>query len=158
MAKQDEVKLPVAISCIQDRYMLFDIQAITWLRKAHNICGIFLGSLPQNPSQSVFMGLPMEIMPEEAQYLVEIGVGQLIDDAKAHDVAMAAANRQNQTQYIQQLQQHAFELERDYAQEKEALRQKAFKKAVSQQKKKKKVDDKAVVVNSDEAESDDASE
>lgn len=129
MAQNDsEPQLPVPISLIDNRYLLFDIKAITWLRKHHNICGVFIGSLPQNPSQNVFMGLPMEIMPEEAQLLIELGTGYILDDAQAHDVAMAKAHRSKRAQYVNEIEEQAIEISAAKAREKEADKKRAMKK------------------------------
>lgn len=100
MDDDGQPQLPIAISEIAGRYLLFDIKAIAWLRRNHNICGVFIGTLPQNPSQNVFMGLPMEIMPEEAQLLLDRGIAVILDDARAHDIALAKANKQRQKQYL----------------------------------------------------------
>ena len=76
--------LPFQISCISSakgkRYMLYDIDLITWLRREHHILGVLVGSLPQAPSQSVFLGLPLTLMPEEARLLVEKGLARIVDD------------------------------------------------------------------------------
>jgi len=129
MAQEDsEPRLPVPISVIDNRYLLFDIRAITWLRKHHNICGVFIGSLPQNPSQNVFMGLPMEIMPEEAQLLIELGTGYILNDAQAHDVAMAKANHPKRMQYVNDLEEQAVDISAEKAREKEADKKRALKK------------------------------
>lgn len=70
------------------RYLLFDIQTVTWLRRTHNILGVLIGSLPQSPQQNVFLGLPLELQPEEARLLVENGVGYIVDDLQSHQKAL----------------------------------------------------------------------
>lgn len=125
---KSEPQLPVPISAIDDRYLLFDIQAITWLRKHHNICGVFIGSLPQNPSQNVFMGLPLEIMPEEAQLLMELGIGYILDDAQAHDIAMAKTNRARRAKYASETEEQASEISAEKAREKELDKKRALKR------------------------------
>ncbi|KAL8930907.1 MAG: hypothetical protein Q9208_000008 [Pyrenodesmia sp. 3 TL-2023] len=70
------------------RYLLFDIQTVTWLRRTHNILGVLIGSLPQSPQQNVFLGLPLELQPEEARLLVEKGVAYIVDDLKSHQKAL----------------------------------------------------------------------
>lgn len=67
-----------------ERYLLYDIDTITWLRQAHNILGVLIGTLPQIPQQNVFLGLPLELQPEEARLLVEKGVTYTIDDRDWH--------------------------------------------------------------------------
>ncbi|KAK5947667.1 tRNA-splicing endonuclease subunit [Knufia obscura] len=129
MAQDDsEPQLPVPISFVDSRYLLFDIKAITWLRKHHNICGVFIGTLPQNPSQNVFMGLPMEIMPEEAQLLIELGIGYILDDARVHDAAMAKANRARRMRYVSALEERAIEISTEKARDKEIDKKRALKR------------------------------
>lgn len=122
-----EPKLPIPISAIDGRYLLFDIDAITWLRKHHQICGVFIGSLPQNPSQNVFLGLPMQIMSEEAQLLIDLGIVYILDDVRAHDKALAKSNRQRQREYLEDLQQQAREISEVVAKEKEADKERSIK-------------------------------
>lgn len=70
------------------RYLLFDIQTVTWLRRTHNILGALIGSLPQSPQQNVFLGLPLELQPEEARLLVEKEVAYIVDDLQSHKMAL----------------------------------------------------------------------
>ncbi|CAF9910365.1 MAG: hypothetical protein GOMPHAMPRED_007066 [Gomphillus americanus] len=78
------LELPFQISCISSakdkRYMLYDIDLITWLRREHHILGVLVGTLPQAPSQNIFLGLPLTLMPEEARLLVEKGLARIVDD------------------------------------------------------------------------------
>jgi tRNA-splicing endonuclease subunit Sen34 len=74
----------VRISRIAGRYLIFDIQDVAYLRRHQNISSIFVGTLPQNPTQNVFLGLPIELFAEEAKLLVERGVAYVVDDAAAH--------------------------------------------------------------------------
>ncbi|KAL8720190.1 MAG: hypothetical protein Q9225_002920 [Loekoesia sp. 1 TL-2023] len=70
------------------RYLLYDINTVTWLRRTHNILGVPIGSLPQSPQQNVFLGLPLELQPEEARLLVEKGLAFIVDDLKCHEKAL----------------------------------------------------------------------
>lgn len=67
-----------------ERYMLYDIAVITWLRRAHKLLGVFVGTLSQLPQQNLFLGLPMELQPEEARLLVETGLAYTVDDLAWH--------------------------------------------------------------------------
>ena len=80
----------IRISKIASRYLVFDIDDAMTLRRAHNMCGVFGGTIPQNPQQNVFTGLPMELLAEEAAVLVARGVAHVVDDA-AHHVARLGA-------------------------------------------------------------------
>lgn len=64
--------------------MVYDINVVSYLREKHNICGVLIGGLPQAPQQNVFLGLPVELMPEEARLLVEKKVAHIVDDVAAH--------------------------------------------------------------------------
>ena len=43
------------------------------LRVDHHICGALVGTLPQVAQQNVFLGLPLQLLPEEAAVLVAHG-------------------------------------------------------------------------------------
>ncbi|KAG4216613.1 hypothetical protein PC116_g34906, partial [Phytophthora cactorum] len=72
-----------------------------YLRKNHNICSVFVGTIPQNPQQNIFMGLPIELMPEEAQVLVDKKVGYVVDDAAFHPARLAALDDDARKRYLQ---------------------------------------------------------
>ncbi|KAK5117310.1 hypothetical protein LTR62_005927 [Meristemomyces frigidus] len=78
------IQAPIPIFKLAGRYMLYDVDTITYLRAEHNIMGVLTGQLPQAPQQNVFSGIPLELMPEEARLLCEKGVGYVVDDVKAH--------------------------------------------------------------------------
>ncbi|KAI9893167.1 MAG: tRNA-splicing endonuclease subunit [Vezdaea aestivalis] len=75
---------PIPISQVGKRYRLYNIDAISHIRKHHHICGVFLGSIPQIPQQNVFLGIPLELMPEEARLLVDRGAAYIVDDVQWH--------------------------------------------------------------------------
>lgn len=80
----DSVIEPIPISYISGRYLIFDVDVVIYLRKKHNICGVLIGSIPQIPQQNTFLGLPLELLPEEARVLVRKEVAYIVDDAKWH--------------------------------------------------------------------------
>ena len=85
--------LPIPIFQVSqkaDRYMLYDVNVVTWLRQAHNILGVLIGSLPQVPQQNVFLGLPLELQPEEARLLVDKDIAFVVDDRDWHVKDLAA--------------------------------------------------------------------
>ena len=47
--------------------------------------GCLTGTLPQIPQQNIFLGLPLELMTEEALLLIEKGAGYIVDDVRAHE-------------------------------------------------------------------------
>ncbi|KAK8080759.1 tRNA-splicing endonuclease subunit [Apiospora hydei] len=89
----------VRISKAANRYLVFDIDDVMYLRRNHNICSVFVGTMPQAPQQSAFMGLPIELMAEEAQVLVEKNVAFVVDDSNYHPARIAAAGPQDR-QYL----------------------------------------------------------
>lgn len=99
----DSVSEPVPISLIAGRYLLFDVNVVTYLRRAHNICGVLIGSLPQIPMQNVFMGLPLELMPEEAKLLVKMEVAYIVDDAAWHKEKFNTFKGPDKKRYLESL-------------------------------------------------------
>jgi tRNA-splicing endonuclease subunit Sen34 len=75
---------PFPISKLAHRFLLYDINVVTHVRKEHNIMGVLIGTLPQASQQNVFLGLPLELMPEEARLLVEKGAAYIVDDTTEH--------------------------------------------------------------------------
>jgi tRNA-splicing endonuclease subunit Sen34 len=75
---------PFPVFLVGGRYTLYDINTVSHARRVHNISGVLIGGLPQAPQQNVFLGIPLELMPEEARLLVEKGVAYIVDDAAVH--------------------------------------------------------------------------
>ncbi|KAM3424175.1 hypothetical protein BST61_g11282 [Cercospora zeina] len=75
---------PIPIFKLAHRYVLYDANHVTYLRREHNISGVLMGTLPQASQQNVFLGLPLELMPEEARLLVEQNVAYIVDDTAEH--------------------------------------------------------------------------
>ncbi|KAM3069407.1 tRNA-splicing endonuclease subunit [Clarireedia jacksonii] len=75
---------PIAISYIAGRYLLFDVDVVTHLRRTYHICGVLTGTIPQIPQQNLFLGLPVELLPEEAKILVETQIAYIVDDTPWH--------------------------------------------------------------------------
>lgn len=82
-----------------ERYLLYDINTITSLRQAHNILGVLIGTLSQSPQQNVFLGLPLELQPEEARLLVDKSLAFVVNDLDWHkrDLASKDADQLNST-------------------------------------------------------------
>ncbi|EXJ84573.1 hypothetical protein A1O3_05243 [Capronia epimyces CBS 606.96] len=120
--------LPVPISLVGGRYLLFDVKIATFLRREHRICGTTIGTLPLSPSQNLFLGVPVEIMPEEAQLLVEQGVALIVDDPRAHDEAIRSADKARRADYLARIQKQSTQVEQLRVEEKEASRKRALDK------------------------------
>lgn len=78
------VSEPIPIYKLAQRYLVYDANAVSYLRREHNICGVLIGGLAQAPQQNVFSGLPLELLPEEARLLVEKRVAYVVDDVSTH--------------------------------------------------------------------------
>ncbi len=91
---------PFPISLIHNRYLLFSIDAITYIRRVHHITGVLIGSIPQIPQQNVFLGVPLQLMPEEARLLVENGAAFIVDDVRLHDEGLRRLKEDERAKYV----------------------------------------------------------
>ncbi|RDL30354.1 uncharacterized protein BP5553_10232 [Venustampulla echinocandica] len=99
----DPVSEPVPISLISGRYLLFDIDVVTYLRRTHHICGSFIGGIPQAPQQNVFLGLPIQLTPEEVKVLIENEVAYIIDDSSWHKERFSTLQGADRKKYLESL-------------------------------------------------------
>jgi tRNA-splicing endonuclease subunit Sen34 len=120
--------LPIPISLIHGHYLLFSVDVVTYLRQEHHICGVLVGTLPQIPQQNVFLGLPLELMPEEARLLVEKNVAYIVDDVRVHKEGMKDLSAQDRRQYMQDLEQQGLQASQLQAGRKEKQREEALKR------------------------------
>lgn len=115
--------LPFPISQISgssDKYLIFDVDTITWLRKNHNILGVLIGTLPQIPQQNLFLSLPLELQPEEARLLVEKGLAYTVDDLRWHQENLVSVPTSQVDAFKAELQKQG----RQAAQNAEVVKQK----------------------------------
>lgn len=96
-------KRQVRISRIAGRYLVFDIEDVALIRREHEICAVFTGTMPQAPTQNVFLGLPVELYAEEARLLVDKGAGYIVDDAVDHLSQLKMMNPASRKAYLQSL-------------------------------------------------------
>ncbi|KAI9862097.1 MAG: tRNA-splicing endonuclease subunit [Trichoglossum hirsutum] len=94
----------IRISLIGGRYLIFDIDDITYLRTQHHICGVLSGSIPHLQQQNVFLGVPAELMPEEARLLVEEGVAFVVDDVAWHRKGLKDLGVEEKRVFLQTLE------------------------------------------------------
>ncbi|KAF8861831.1 SEN34 subunit of tRNA-splicing endonuclease [Acephala macrosclerotiorum] len=99
----ESISEPIPISLIAGKYMIFDINVVTYLRRTHHICGTLIGSIPQNPQQNIFSGLPMELMPEEAKLLVQKEVAYIVDDLAWHKQRYDTLSGDEKKKYLESL-------------------------------------------------------
>lgn len=101
---QPDLPFPVfRVSSSIERYFLYDVNTITWLRKTHHILGVLVGTLPQIPQQNVFLGLPLELMPEEARLLTEKGLGYIVDDQVWHKEGLQKISPEQKKNFLNNL-------------------------------------------------------
>jgi tRNA-splicing endonuclease subunit Sen34 len=94
---------PIPISVVAGRYLLFDINVVTYLRRTYNICGVLIGSIPQIPQQNVFLGLPVELLPEEAKLLVQKEAAYIVDTAAWHQEKFSTLKGADRRKYLNSL-------------------------------------------------------
>ena len=94
---------PVRISKIAGRYLIFDSEAAAFLRRNENINGTLAGTAPQQPTQNIFLGLPIELRPEEAEALLHKNVAYLVDDVAAHHHVLQNHNAEARKLYLDSL-------------------------------------------------------
>lgn len=123
-----EVSLPVPISYVAGRYLIFSPDVATYLRREHNICGVLMGTLPQVPQQNVFLGLPLELMPEEARLLFDKGVARIIDDTRYHNDAMRSLMEEDKRKYLRDLDRESQSISRLMLGKKEQQREESLRK------------------------------
>lgn len=113
--------------------MLYDIDIITWLRQAHNILGVLIGTLSQSPQQNVFLGLPLELQPEEARLLVEKHLAFVVDDLAWHRRDWAAKNADQVESMRTDMYKKGMDIARVYQKSRQARTHNALKKIRDQE-------------------------
>jgi tRNA-splicing endonuclease subunit Sen34 len=97
------VEEPFPINKVADRYLIFDINTVTYIRREHHICGVLIGNIPQAAQQNIFSGIPLELMPEETRMLVEKGHAYLVDDVTSHIQQLKLVSKQEKIAYKREL-------------------------------------------------------
>ncbi|CAO2654711.1 Nn.00g114440.m01.CDS01 [Neocucurbitaria sp. VM-36] len=123
----NSVTEPFPISRIAGRYLLFDVHVIAHCRRAHNICGVLIGTIPNLSQQNVFLGIPLELMPEEARVLVERAAAYIVDDGEVHRKAFGEMRRQERLKYLEEMDMRGEEVAREHLAKAESRKDKALK-------------------------------
>jgi tRNA-splicing endonuclease subunit Sen34 len=126
-AAQNTVEEPFPISRVADRYLLFNIDVISHCRRNHNICGMLVGTIPNLSQQNVFLGIPVELMPEEARVLVERGAAYIVDDAEEHKKTFKDMSREDRLKWLEEMDRRGHEVTRGTEELKEIRKDKALK-------------------------------
>ncbi|OSS45067.1 hypothetical protein B5807_09196 [Epicoccum nigrum] len=134
-AAPKQVSEPFPISCVAGRHLLFDVDVISHVRRNHNICGVLVGTIPNLSQQNVFLGVPLELMPEEARVLVEGGHAYIVDDVETHRQGFQNMSRADRLKFLAEMDRQgteaakeslaAQELKKDAALKKKGLRTEA---------------------------------
>lgn len=93
----------VRISKIAGRYLVFDIDDVAYIRRQHGICAVFTGTMPQNPTQNVFLGLPLELYAEDAKMLLDRKVAYIADDPLEHLNKLKSMDVETRKSYLQSI-------------------------------------------------------
>jgi tRNA-splicing endonuclease subunit Sen34 len=117
---------PFAISRVTNRYLLFDVNVIMHARRVHNITGVLVGTIPNLSQQNVYLGIPLELMPEEARVLVERGVAYVVDDTDAHRAGFMEMTREDRLSYLQDMDEAGRERSREVQRQGEERTKKAL--------------------------------
>ncbi|KAF1993374.1 SEN34 subunit of tRNA-splicing endonuclease [Amniculicola lignicola CBS 123094] len=118
---------PFPVSYIGGRYLIFDVDTIAHARREHNICGVFIGTIPNLSQQNVFLGIPLELMAEEARVLVEGGHAYIVDDVTLHKKGFLEMSREDRMKYLRDMDQQGMEVARGMKQAAEDRTEKALK-------------------------------
>jgi tRNA-splicing endonuclease subunit Sen34 len=121
------VQEPFTISLIGGRYLLFDVDVIAHCRRAHNICGLLVGTIPNISQQNVFLGIPLELMPEEARVLVDKGAAYVVDDAQAHQKSFAEMSREERMEWMAEMDRRGEEVTKEQTELAERRKDRALK-------------------------------
>jgi tRNA-splicing endonuclease subunit Sen34 len=90
----------IRIANISGRYLVFDPDAVSALRRKANTNGTLVGTTPQQPTQNIFLGLPIELRPEEVDSLIRTNVAYVVDDVAAHQSALQSLDPDARRAYV----------------------------------------------------------
>lgn len=98
-----ELGSTVRVSKIAGRYLVFDPDDVAKLRRQENTNGTLVGTVPQQPTQNMFLGLPIELRPEEVEALVHKNAAYVVDDVAAHSAALRSSDPDARRAYVDSL-------------------------------------------------------
>ncbi|XP_070586230.1 tRNA-splicing endonuclease subunit Sen34 [Erythrolamprus reginae] len=68
----------IRIHLLEGKPFLWNHTDVRRIREEHRIVGVLVGALPRKPRQNVRLGLPLELLPEEARLLLDKGLATLV--------------------------------------------------------------------------------
>jgi tRNA-splicing endonuclease subunit Sen34 len=95
---------PFPIFSVCGRYLLFDVNVISHVRRQHHFCGVLIGNIPQANQQNIFSGLPLELLPEEARLLVLHRHAFVVDDVSAHENQIGSLSLEARQNFVTSLE------------------------------------------------------
>ncbi|KAF1966012.1 SEN34 subunit of tRNA-splicing endonuclease [Bimuria novae-zelandiae CBS 107.79] len=107
------VQEPFPISYVAGRYLLFDPPTVAYARRTYNITGVLIGTIPNLSQQNIFLGIPLELTPEEARVLVEQDHAYIVDDAAIHREGFLEMSREDRLAYLQDMDEKGAEISRN---------------------------------------------
>ncbi|XP_022088849.1 tRNA-splicing endonuclease subunit Sen34-like isoform X2 [Acanthaster planci] len=77
----DEIRAEkqIELHLCKGKILVWDADDVKLLRQTHHIVGSLVGSLPRSPRQNAQLGLPLQLMPEEAAVLIEYDVAKMVN-------------------------------------------------------------------------------
>ncbi|XP_054849466.1 tRNA-splicing endonuclease subunit Sen34 [Eublepharis macularius] len=105
----------IRIHVLEGKAFVWNCADVQRIREEHRIVGTLVGALARKPRQNVRLGLPLQLLPEEARLLLEKDVATLIknpsskpfaDDAEQDPLfleAVAAYQEEQEESYMEQL-------------------------------------------------------
>ncbi|XP_038051932.1 tRNA-splicing endonuclease subunit Sen34-like [Patiria miniata] len=89
---------PIELHLCKGKILVWNADDVKLLRETHHIVGALVGSLPRSPRQNAQLGLPLQLMPEEAAVLIEYDVARMVNvrikNPSVDDVATFEETRQ----------------------------------------------------------------
>lgn len=107
------VQEPFPISYVAGRYLLFDPPTVAHVRRTYNVIGVLIGTIPNLSQQNVFLGIPVELTPEEARVLVEQDHAYIVDDAAVHRDGFLEMSREDRLAFLRDMDEKGAEISRN---------------------------------------------
>ncbi|KAK4193814.1 putative tRNA-splicing endonuclease subunit tsp-4 [Podospora australis] len=122
MATEQEEKRQVRISRVAGRFLVFDIEDVMYIRRHHGLCAVLTGTMPQNPTQNLFLGLPVELRSEEARLLLDNGAAYIADETAVHTAQLGSMDEATRKAYVESLKQQRRTAQRAFDEEKARIK------------------------------------
>jgi tRNA-splicing endonuclease subunit Sen34 len=88
---------------------------------------VLVGTIPNLSQQNVFLGVPLELMPEEARVLVERGAAYVVDDADVHQKNFMEMSREERLKYMEDMDSRGDDVAKEQQAQAERRKDRALK-------------------------------